>query len=103
MTETPEYYNAPGHDSGPEPDTLLPFHDPSYRQPEWADIRAVVQISGLSGLELANLVGVSSRTVRKWLSPPMTANHAPMPYAAWRLLLIACNLAAPPAIDKLSA
>jgi hypothetical protein len=39
-------------------------------------------------LAIAQVTGVTPRTVRKWLAPPEAENHALVPYAAWRLLLI---------------
>lgn len=75
---------------------LLPYGDPEYREPSWLDVRALIQQMGLTGSQVADLVGVGSRSVRKWTSPPETANHAPIPYAAWRLLLIAAGLVPPP-------
>lgn len=80
---------------GPKPATLLPFHDPGFVGPTHADIRAVTQRYKLTGAAVAQLTGVLPRTVRKWLAPPEVANHAPMPYAAWRLLLIEVGLVTP--------
>lgn len=77
-----------GNRPAPRPGTLLPFHDPDFIPPTYEDLRAVNQQYGLTGAEVAQRKGVSSRTVRKWLAPPQAANHSPIPYAAWRLLLI---------------
>jgi hypothetical protein len=98
MTETRTQYLVPGHKDGPSDAALLPYDDPGYCQPSWQEVRAVIQQTGLTGAGVANLVGVGSRTVRKWVSPPDTSNHAPIPYAAWRLLLIAAGLVKPPTI-----
>jgi hypothetical protein len=77
---------------GPKPASLLPFPDPSFVAPTHLDIRAVTQHYKLTGAAVAQLTGVLPRTVRKWLAPPEVANHAPIPYAAWRLLLIEVGL-----------
>ena len=95
MTETRMEYAVPGQHSGPGEHSLLPYDSPLYLPPQWRDVRAVMQQIGLTGSQVANLVGVQPRTVRKWVSPPDTANHNPIPYAAWRLLLIAARLAEP--------
>ncbi len=41
----------------------------------------------LTGRAIAEIVGVNPRTVRKWLGP-LGKHHAPIPYAAARLLAI---------------
>lgn len=96
MSESRAIYVVSADSAGPSEASLLPFDDPGYSPPTWEDVRAVVRSFNLTGSQVADLVGVSSRGVRKWMSPPDTANHAPMPYAAWRLLLIAAQLAQPP-------
>lgn len=99
MSETRTPYLVSGLSEGPKQETLLAYDDPNYCEPSWNDIRAVVQMTGLTGAEIAALVGVGARTVRKWVSPPESSNHTPMPYAPWRLLLIAAHLVRPPSID----
>lgn len=86
MTEkSPVYFQAP---NTLPPNTLLLFTDPNYQAPTWQDVRTLVKMTGLTGEQVASLLGVASRTVRKWQSPPDSSNHTPMPYSAWRLLLI---------------
>ncbi len=86
MTETaPTYYQAP---NTLPPKTLLPFADPNYQAPTWQDVRTLVKMIGLTGEQVASLLGVAARTVRKWQSPPDSSNHTAIPYSAWRLMLI---------------
>lgn len=92
MSETRPPYVVSGRPAGPDNATLQEFDSPEYKQPTWLDVRAVIDRIGLTGSQVAKLVGVQSRAVRKWTSPPETTNHAPIPYAAWRLLLIAAGL-----------
>ena len=99
MSEARAPYLVSGR-PGPKQATLLPYDDPDYCQPDWMDIRAVVQLTGLTGSQLGRLVGVEPRGVRKWMSPPETSNHTSMPYAAWRLLLVAAHLVDPPSIKS---
>jgi DNA-binding transcriptional regulator YiaG len=88
MSETPAEQRVSGLSVGPKAATLL-------------DIRAITQRYELSGAAVARITGVVPRTVRKWLAPPEADNHAPMPYAAWRLLLIETGVVSPRGIpDK---
>lgn len=80
---------------GPNPATLLPFEDPGFIAPTHVDVRAITQRYMLTGSTVARITGVSPRTVRKWLAPPDAVNCAPMPYAAWRLLLIEAGAVMP--------
>lgn len=52
-----------------------------------AELHALKKRHKLTGRAIAEIVGVNPRTVRKWLSP-QGKHHAPMPYAASRLLSI---------------
>jgi hypothetical protein len=78
--------------SGPLPATLLRAVDQDYRAPSPEDLRAVMALKTLSASAIADLTGVSSRTVRKWTSLPDSPNFVPIPYAAWRLLLLETEL-----------
>jgi hypothetical protein len=89
--------------TGPNPMSLLPFHDPAYESPTNEDLRAITQRFSLSGAGVARLTGVLSRTVRKWMSAPTVSNHSPIPYAAWRLLLIESGTVQCGAIDSIAA
>ncbi|TQK07839.1 transcriptional regulator [Herbaspirillum sp. SJZ107] len=85
----------------PKPATLLPFHDVGFVAPTYTDVRALTQRYKLTGAAVARITGVLPRTVRKWHAPPETTNHSPIPYAAWRLLLIEAGAVAPTGIEKL--
>lgn len=71
------------------PETLLCFADPGYSHPTWEDVRLLVGLLGKTGEEIGLLVGVKSRTVRKWQASPDTSNHAEIPYSAWCVMLCA--------------
>lgn len=62
------------------PICLRPFKE--WEQPLPSEVRSAVKLAGLTGSELASLVGItSSRSVRRWVS-----GDAPIPYAAWAIL-----------------
>jgi hypothetical protein len=88
MSEILPKQGVSGLTTGPKPETLLPFYDPAFVAPTHLDVRVITQRYKLTGAAVAQITGVTPRTVRKWLAPPEAENHAPMPYAAWRLLLI---------------
>jgi hypothetical protein len=82
--------------SVPHPDTLRPFGDKQYRQPDEQDTRAVIQMLGTAD-QIAVLVGVKdARAVRRWVASPGARTRAPIPYAAWRLMLLEAGLVATP-------
>lgn len=66
---------------GINPDVITPF-SPSWTAPTPDDIRAVLKAGNLTGSAAAHLVGVDSRTIRKW-----TGGERAIPYAAFALLL----------------
>jgi len=78
--------------------TLHLYTDPQYQPPTPADIRALIRQLGLKSSEVARVVGVSSETVRKWQTSSDLSGHKPMPYGAWRLLLIEAGLVEPCAL-----
>lgn len=98
MSETPAEQRVSGLPPGPKAATLLPYHNPAFVPPTHLDIRAITQRYELSGAAVARITGVVPRTVRKWLAPPEAENHSPMPYAAWRLLLIETGVVSPTGI-----
>lgn len=100
MSETRAEQRVSGLSEGPKPASLLPYHDPGYLAPTHLDVRAITQQFNLTGRNIAHLIGVAPRTVRKWLAPPEAENHAPMPYAAWRLLLIETGVVSPTGIPN---
>lgn len=92
MSETRAHYAVSGLTEGPKRESLLPFNSPEYQPPSWVEVRAVVRRLRMTGSELADFVGVQPRTVRKWLAPPDAANNSPIPYAAWRLVLVEAGI-----------
>lgn len=102
MSETDVGYGVSGQ-TGPNPLSLLPFHDPAYMSPTNEDLRALAERFSLSGAGVARLTGVLARTVRKWMAAPTVSNHSPIPYAAWRLLLIESGTVERGAIDSARA
>ncbi len=68
----------------PRESSALPFSSPNYQPPSAEDIReALKHGEHWTGSVAATMLGVNSRTIRKW-----TGGECEMPYAAWRLLLI---------------
>lgn len=75
--------------------TLRSYDDPDYRAPTSSDVRAVIDMLGLTADQTASLVGMKDgRAVRRWLAPEDSKTHAQIDYAAWRLLLIEAGLVA---------
>lgn len=95
MSETGEQYRVSGLPEGPRSVTLLPYHAPGFVTPTDIGMRALTQRHALTGSALARITGVSPRTVRKGHAPPEVEHHSPVPYAAWRLLLIETGTVAP--------
>ena len=52
-------------------------------KPTVEKLRALMKQKGLTGAKAAEIVGVNSRTIRKW-----TGGERAIPEAAWRLLLL---------------
>lgn len=68
------------------PETLNAFVD-GWIAPTGDEIREVMKLAGLTGSAFGSLVGVNSRTVRKW-----TGEEREIPFAAWRLLCVYCKI-----------
>ncbi len=66
--------------------TLQPFSQ-EWQKPSPNDIRAALSLTGLTGKQEENIVGVSERTIRKW-----TGNERGIPYSSWALLVNAAGL-----------
>jgi DNA-binding transcriptional regulator YiaG len=54
-----------------------------FKSPTPEQISTVLKLHNLTCSAAANLLGVNSRTIRKW-----TSGEREMPYSSWRLLLI---------------
>lgn len=63
------------------PVTLLSFKE-GWQQPRTDEIRAILKYIDISGAQAANLVGVNSRTIRKW-----TGGEVAIPFSAWAILV----------------
>lgn len=75
------------------PETLRLYTDPAYRSPAPEEVRVVIQILGLTGDQVAGLVGVkNSRAVRRWMAPLSSKTYAQIDYSTWRLLLLEAGL-----------
>ena len=103
MSETHTQYNT----GGEPPKTIqalrnrpcsLPAADPAYKKPTPEELAALIKIAGWSQNDVAKLTGVSynpqkgSPTVRRWKAPEDKKDHRDIPYATWRLLLIAAGV-----------
>jgi DNA-binding transcriptional regulator YiaG len=67
------------------PESLAKFSE-GWVTPTPDEIREAKRLSGKTGSELASLLGVDGRTVRKWIG-----SETKIPYAAWRLWLFSIN------------
>ncbi len=75
----------------PRRETRLPFSSELYRAPTKDEFRTVTQLLGLTGKQVADLVGAEdARTVRRWIG-----GERDIPYSVWRVLLIDAGLALP--------
>ncbi|MFM0347672.1 helix-turn-helix domain-containing protein [Paraburkholderia sp. RL17-347-BIC-D] len=57
-------------------------------QPSPAEVRQLLEDSGMSREQFAELVHVSKLTIHKWVLPEGNQNHRGIPLAAWELLLL---------------
>lgn len=87
MSEEPGSYRVEGR-AEPRLGTRYPLASPRYQPPTPNEFRSVTQQLNLSGAMVGRLLGVTSRAVRKWIG-----DESPVPYSAWRLLLIVAGLA----------
>lgn len=67
--------------------TLLPFESSDYTPPNCDEVRSLIRKHSLTGTDVAKLLGVNPRTVRKWQTCT-GPNATDIPYSTWRLLLI---------------
>ncbi|MFN7097006.1 MAG: helix-turn-helix domain-containing protein [Gammaproteobacteria bacterium] len=71
------------------PATLLSFEQ-GWQAPTAEEVRAVTHMTNLTGKQIADLIGVTSRTIRRYIG-----GEKPIHYAEWRLLLIYVGLITP--------
>lgn len=77
--ETPVQYGEPQVEIRKE--CLVAFKE-GWQQPTGDEVRAVLKMTGLSGKEAADMVGLeNTRIVRKW-----AGGAAPVPYSVWAIL-----------------
>lgn len=74
--------NSNSRIAGVKPESFLEYSHPEYEDPGPDEIREVLSYGNLTGSAAGNLLGVNSRTIRKW-----TGGEQKMPYSAWKLLL----------------
>ena len=74
-------------------ETLLPFAQ-GWRHPSSEEVRELIKKANLTGSQVADLIGVTSRTIRRYIG-----GEKPIHYAEWRLLLIYTNLVTPQIIS----
>lgn len=95
MTQEHKSYEVVRQDLGGIRSETLNDYNIGWEQPTPGEVRILIEYMGqlvgknkLTGQEIADLVGVNSRNVRKWTAPETTSNFTRIPYAAWRLLLL---------------
>lgn len=59
------------------------MYDALKRSPTAAEVRHLIERANLTNSQAGILLGVNSRTIRKW-----TGGERPMPPASWRLLQV---------------
>jgi DNA-binding transcriptional regulator YiaG len=77
-----------------------PYSDERYRAPSADEITALIENTGWTQQQFAQVVGVStssggSSTIRRWKSEEGSESYRAMPYAAWRLALLESGLILP--------
>lgn len=87
MADDRPTYLVEGHSERIRPETLLPYSNPLYEAPRIEEIRAAFAYGSLTPSEAGLLLGVPAQSVASWSDGAQT-----IPYAAWRLLLIALRL-----------
>tara|TARA_R110000764_G_scaffold38098_2_gene84394 strand:- start:338 stop:679 length:342 start_codon:yes stop_codon:yes gene_type:complete len=68
-------------ENGLNPSTLLSARSGKWVTPTGNDVRVVLAMSGLTGSAAGSLLGVASRTIRKWVGDDQNIK-----FAAWCLL-----------------
>lgn len=65
---------------------FVPFGK-GWTQPTAAEVKAMINMLGMSRQEVADYVGAGSgKTVRRWEAPEDTQGYRKIPYAVWQLL-----------------
>lgn len=86
--------NIPDVDEFKSRACCLKWTDEGYQHPEPKDVAELIQLTGWSQNDVAKIVGVNfdakrgSSTIRKWKTQKSKDDHRPIPYSAWRLMLL---------------
>ena len=67
-------------------ETLCPY-SAGWEQPTGQEVRELLKMASLTGSMAADIVGVNSRTIRKW-----TGEEQRIPYSAWAILVEVAGL-----------
>lgn len=75
----------------------LRFAEAGYSRPTPGEVDALIRAVGWSQSEVAKLVGAHSNdkgstTIRKWRAPLDSPEYREIPYACWRLMLLAAGV-----------
>ncbi len=57
-----------------------------YEVPNGAEFREYLTKHGFSAAQAGEIIGVTSRTLRRWTASETAANRVPLPWSAWVLL-----------------
>jgi len=76
----------------------LPYTDEGYQPPGPGEVAQLIKLTGWSQNDAAKIVGVTwnakkgASTIRKWKTDMSKDNYRPIPYAAWRLMLLCAGV-----------
>jgi len=59
-----------------------------YDTPTPEELKKFMADNNLTGADLSALTGVNDRSARRWVQPPKHKGAAPIPWAAWAVILI---------------
>lgn len=62
-----------------------------YDTPTSTELRAFLSKHNLTGSAAGKLVGVDSRSVRRWTAPEGEKTHKNIPWASWCVLRLLCD------------
>lgn len=62
-------------------ETLTSYSE-NWPTPTASEVRIILKLADLTGSQAANVIGVNSRTVRKW-----TGDERAIPYSSWAILV----------------
>ncbi len=91
MESSPHYQT--GKDTPLSPETLLTFAQ-GWVPPSTDEVRALLKLANLTGGEAAKIIGVTGRTIRRYVG-----GEKQIHYAEWRLLLLYAKLVEPEVVS----